>query len=234
MINICTFKWGTKYTVEHVARLRRMLARNLTIPYQFTLISDQPYPDRQALEYMGLDVRVVRLWDSMREAKLCGVRLRAFSRDVEPQLGKRFCWVDLDVVITGNVDHIFGRPEPFVGLATPRGPLHYNGSLIMMDAGARASVYAEWTPERYASLVKHYQAMGMKHGGQSDEGWMTYCLGGEEERFELVPNGIRYFKHLRPGPLDPSVRLVVMNGLRYDPSMPALQASHPWIKEHWR
>lgn len=242
-LSIVTFKWGDKYTLNHVARLHNMLARNLSIPWEFVLLTDDPR-DKE-IEDTSPTVhprsRVLPLWDDMRDAKLCGVRLRAFGPEMAELIGPRFAWVDLDVVVTGNVDHIFGRTEPFIALSTPAGPLYYNGSLVMMDAGARRRVHDLWTPEGYARMPAHYARLGMAAGGQSDEGWMTYVLGPNEARFNgdfgERRDGIYYFRRdLDKGkkPLPPDARLVVMNGRTFDPSFPALQSRCPWIKEHWR
>lgn len=236
MISICTFKWGNKYTQRHLVNLARMLHRNLTIAWEYVIISDDVADQKMGplLRAMGIETRVIPLWSEMRDAKLCGVRIAAFQTHMRKLIGPRFAWIDLDVVVTGNLDHVFSRTEDFVALATPQGPLHYNGSLVMMTAGARRQVYDRWNPRAYVALAPHYLALGMKHGGQSDEGWMTYVLGEGEARVGK-DDGIRYFKHLLGSPmLPPGTNLVVMNGLRYDPSMPTWQDGFPWIKEHWR
>lgn len=240
-LQIVAFKWGDKYTMEHVKRLRSMLARNLTIPWEFVLITDKQAEDTGALVGdfdRGLFTRVLPLWGEMRDAKLCGVRLRAFGADMRERIGERFAWIDLDVVITGNVDHIFGRTEPFVALATPRGPLVYNGSLVMMDAGAFRGVLERWTPERYQDLGPHYAKMGMHAGGVSDEGWMTAQIPLDDRVAGTVgrADGIYYFRHdLARGarPLPPDARMVIMNGRANDPSNAEAQRL-PWVQEHWR
>jgi hypothetical protein len=242
-LQICTFKWGNKYTLDHVARLHNMLARNLTLPWRFNLITDDPgdrvFEDLAPNVFPG--VRVLPLWEEMRDAKLCGVRLRAFGSDMREMIGERFAWIDLDVVITGNVDHIFSRPEPFIALSTPQGPLAYNGSLVMMDAGARPLVWAGWTRLAYASLPAHYRRLGMEAGGESDEGWMTRVLGPYEPRFNggwgRRDDGIYFFrKDLESGrkPLPANACMVIMNGRAFDPSSEKLQARAPWIAKHWR
>lgn len=238
-LNICTFKWGSKYSVEHVARLWRMLRRNLTIPWRATLITDSPQADAQELlgrpDLGSITWEVLDLgastWDKMRHAKLCGIRLSAFQPGIGELLGQRFCWVDMDVVITGNVDHIFGRTEPFVGLRTPKGPLYYNGSFVMMDAGRHPEVYAAWGPRLYSLLSAHYAQMGMQHGGQSDEGWMSFMLPPNLPTVG-VEDGIHYMKHIDG--LPQGARMVILNGRRFDPADPRLQKRHRWVKEHWR
>lgn len=237
VLQICTFKWGSKYSAEHVATLFSMLARNLTIPWEPVLITDDP--DDVPMWAGKPAFRVIPLWEEMKDAKLCGVRLRAFAEDMREIIGERFAWIDLDVVITGNVDHIFGRTEDFIALATPQGPLRYNGSLVMMDAGAYSYVHGLWTPEHYATLPTYYSMRGMHAGGQSDEGWMTLQLpelptfnGGWGKR----EDGIYYFrKDLQSGRLrlPTDARMVVMNGRANDPSFPDLQRRCPWLVEHW-
>jgi len=230
MLSICTFKWGDKYTLEHCTRWARMMRRNLTPGwFELVLITDRPEEAGDDLALGSEFNRIIPLWSAMSDAKLCGVRLHAFHPSMRELIGPRFAWVDLDVVVTGNVDHIFGR-------ATPQGPLWYNGSLIMMDAGARPQVESLWTPQAYAALPARYAAQGMRHGGQSDEGWMTAVLGPNEARVG-PSDGIRYFKHLeRTGStsLPPDTCMVIMNGLKYDPSMPKWQGQYPWIAKHWR
>lgn len=239
MLSIATFKWGTRYTLDHVARLRSMLARNLTIPWEFVLISDDP-EDEHFTAKAG--IRYVPLWAPMRGVKNCGVRLFAFHPKMRELIGPRFAWVDMDVVVTGNVDHLFSRPEPFVGLATPAPPMVFNGSFVMMDAGAFPKVFSTWTPERYEQCGKEWLRRGCAGGGASDEGWMSYLLenapgvgtiGGERGR-----DGVYYFKRhlLRPGmiPLPPDARLVIMNGKRFGPDLAEWKARAPWILDHWR
>lgn len=236
-LRIVTFKWGSKYRAEHVRRLENMLTRNLTIPFEFVLITDKPDDDADLAE------RVIPLWQDMQDAKLCGVRLRAFGPDMAELIGPRFAWIDLDVVITANVDHIFGRTEPFIALSTPRPPMPYNGSLVMMDAGAREEVYSRWNMQDYWTEGERLgRENGVKAGTVSDEGWMWHVLGTEEPVFngkgwEGREDGIYYFRHdLKQGvkPLPEGACMVIMNGRAFDPSLPRWQSRCPWIKEHWR
>lgn len=234
MLSICTFLWGTKYTHEHVLRLGRALRRNLTIPFRFVLISDQSMHDQLLLEGEdGAPDFFIPLWTEMNSAKLCGVRLKCFDPEMEDVLGERFAWIDLDVVITGNVDHIFGRTEDFIALQPPRPPMPINGSLVMMNAGARPRVYLDWTPHRYVAEGEAYsKRTGVIHGTVSDEGWMAVMLGDHEAKF-TAKDGIYYFRRLgveRALPAD--ARMVVFNGRKHDPANEVAQAL-PWVRANW-
>lgn len=229
-LRICVFKWGDKYSRRHVEVMRNMLQRNLTIPYEMVVISDNPR------DYEIEGVRYVPLWTQMREAKLCGVRLHAFHPSMADLIGPRFAWIDLDVVITGNVDHIFGRTERFVALQPPRPPMPINGSLVMMDAGVFPHVQSGWTLKKYHEVGDSLSRIhGIKAGTTSDEGWMWANVGENEAKISRA-DGVYFFKHdLQRGltPLPADAKMVIMNGKAFDPSMPQWRAKCPWIREFW-
>jgi hypothetical protein len=55
-------------------------------------------------------------------------------------------WLDLDCVVTGNLDPVLGRTEDFIAWKDIAPPQPYCGSLVMMDAGARRQVWDEFDP----------------------------------------------------------------------------------------
>lgn len=231
---ILTFKWGSRYTARHVNVLRSMLARHLRLDHEIVCVTD---------DCAGIDpaVRIVPLnspvWAPMRDARRCGVRIRAFAADMAEIVGPRFAWIDLDVVVTGDVTPIFARTEDFVITATPRPPLPYNGSIVLMAAGARRQVYETWTEADYTRRGEALgRARGVRHGTVSDEGWIA-CVLGDHEATWTRDDGIFYFRRdLDEGrkALPADARIVLLNGRRFDPSFPELQRRCPWIAEHWR
>lgn len=231
---IVAFKWGRKYSSYHVNVMRRMVARNLRLGHEFVCVTDDP---------AGLDpeIRIVpfgtRIWRRMRGAKLHGVRCRAFGADMAEIIGPRFAWIDLDVVITGDITPLLDRPEDFVITATPRPPLPYNASMVLMTAGSRREVHERWTEADYHRLGEQLgRERGVPFGTVSDEGWITVCLGDDEATWGTA-DGVYYFRHhldrgRRRLPAD--ARMVIMNGKAYDPALRQWQVLAPWICEHWR
>lgn len=220
-LKIITFKYGTKYTPDHVQRLNNMLRRHVHMDFEFIVIAD---------DATGLDgLRVLPLWDELRGERNCGVRLKAFDRAMADFIGPRFAWTDLDLVIVRDATHIFSRTEDFVITATPRPPLFYNGSLVMMNAGAREHLYTLYNPRDYVLKGKAY-------GTVSDEGWIGAVLGPGEATW-TKGDGVYYYRnHIEPvgGALPDDACIVLMNGKRFDPSRAELQRKSPWIEEHWR
>lgn len=233
MLQIVTFKYGTKYTAEHVLRLQSMINRNLNIPFQFCVVTDTPE------EFRGWELRVIPLWKELREARNCGVRLKTFSEEMREVIGARFCVIDLDVVIVADVTKMFSRPESFVIVKTPRPPLFYNASLVMMDAGSRANVYHDLGKslgEYQHRCAHHSREVKLGFDYISDEAWIAATLGPDEATWDQS-DGIYYYRnHIEPngGGLPEDARIVLMNGKRFDPSKPEWHKKSPWILEHWR
>lgn len=238
MIRVCTFKWDDpngrfnhlfRYGAEHVNRWARAVRRNLTLPHELVVITDDPAGITE-------DVRVVPLWDDWRHLGGCYVRLRAFAPDMTDTIGPRFVWMDLDCVITGSLDPLFSRAEPFVIWSNGYSGNPYCGSMAMMDAGARKEVWEDFDPETSRQEAKHYVG--------TDQAWIAHRLGPDEatwtqkdgvlSRYDVgILNGMtRGTYKLRPRPLPKGTRVVFFHGY-CDPSQDDIQEHLPWVKKFW-
>jgi len=242
MINICTFFWDDPnakhtnnyaFTSKHVNRLGRALRENLTIPYEYTVITEDPG---------GIDVglaRVVPLWNEFRDLGRCFVRLPFYSESVRSVLGDRIANIDLDVAIIGNVDHIFGRKEPFVGYKDTKNPRCYSGAFYMMDTGAKAQVYNSFkrmyhmipSDVRQQVFKTEYNKLSPFVG--SDQSWQTEVLGVGLPKITQEDGVWDYWsiEHLPEPPAN--ARIVFVNGMTRDVSMPSFHAKHPWMDKYW-
>ncbi len=210
---ICTWFWGTKYAGIYVDRLRAGVHRHLRQPHEFMVFAPEP-DDGPLLERPG-----------------CFARLRMFSPEwqrrqgIDP--GDRIVCMDLDSVLTGPLDPLFDRPEPFVILqgANASNPCPYNGSLMMLRAGYAPHVWDTFSLE--AAARTPFYAF------PDDQGWLAAVLPRQAGWRAGADSGVYAF--MKPGwpagnRLPPGARLVVFPGWR-DP----LRFEHlPWIKEHWR
>jgi hypothetical protein len=211
---IGTFLWGTKYGPEYVERLRAGVARHLRQPYRWEVFAPEP-EDMPLTERPG-----------------CLARLRMFSpawqakHGIEP--GDRLVCMDLDSIVTGPLDHLFDRPEPFVILqgANSSNPCPYNGSLILMRGGAHSEVWARFTPKEAAkaTIYEFFDDQAFYwHIIPNAAGWKA----GKE-------SGVYAFRKRswpsKSDDLPPGASLVAFPGWR-DPS----KFTHlPWVQEHWR
>lgn len=210
------------YDADCVNRLRRMLARHLTLPHELVCCTD--IPD-------GIDpgVRIVPL---PAEAKgLAGLRpkLYAFHPDAARLFGRRILMLDLDVVVCGSLDGLVGRSEPFLAWeGPPNNRCRYNTSFVLMDGGAFPDVWTRWDPETSPAELA---AAGYRDA--FDQDWIAHIVG---DRGATVPRsgaGIESFTPNRFRPLPDVAALVAFNG-RASPAMASCRRVAPWIVEHWR
>jgi hypothetical protein len=226
-LQIVLWKWANPsrlhilfdYSADAVNRLRRQLAEHLTIPHDVVCITDNP---------SGIDsgIRIIPLWPDTGELGGCWRRLRAFAPDMRTLIGPRFAWIDLDSVIVGSMDDILTRPEPIVLYrsnsveGTP-----YNGSMLLMDAGARAEVWDRFDQQRSPLIVKNAGLTG------TDQAWMAHVLGPHEAVWTAEQGVMHFMRDCVPDLPDHS-RIVFFPGVQ-KMHMPNAQRHAPWIQERF-
>lgn len=209
MLTIVGWLWHdelcrNQYLPEHVDNWARMIHRNLNMPHRFVLVTDHIQAKFCSL------VEKIRLWEDWRNIRCahwreefpqCWVRLKAFSRQARELFGERFVSIDLDCVVTGNLDGILGRTEDFVICRRPaikQDAINvYQASMWMMTAGAREKVWTDFagvpsleqiTQEYPPEIAAHYLA--------TDQGWMLYKLG-PDEAFWNMTDGVFFWPWLK-------------------------------------
>lgn len=234
---IC-FRWepqrGYRSTFgpEAVNVLRAMVARHYPHPHRFICFTDDP---------KGLDPRVDArpIWQDFAtipsphggKNPSCYRRLRLFRADMADLLGTtRFVSLDLDCVITRDLTPLWDRPEDFVmwGDTNPLPGSHYNGSMVLMTAGARQHVWDTFDPMTSPQRAKAAGCFG------SDQGWISYCLGPGEARWTKADGVYSFRNHLRDRTtsLPDNARIVFFHGST-DPWTPGLRHQYPWVGQHW-
>lgn len=232
---VVTWKWKpkegyrSKFGPETVNVLQRMVARHFPVPHRFICVTDDP---------KGIDpgVEVVPLWDDFSTLEnpsgpqnpSCFRRLRMFAPDAVRTFGPRFVSLDLDVVVTGDLRPLWLRPEAFViwGDTNPSTP--YNGSMMLLQAGARAKVWMDFDPIKSPKRAQDLGYFG------SDQAWIGACLGRGEAMWThkdgvySYRNQIGVFRQDLPS----NARIVIFHG-QHDPwsFFPQQQI---WVKEHYR
>lgn len=233
-IVIACWKWKPRtgyrstFTHDHVNTLRRMVARNCTIPHEFVCITDNP---------VGIDpdIRIIPLWENPaprygnESRPNCFYRVKAFSKEIGELIGKRFMWLDLDCVITGNIDHIVGSKHDFAMWGDTHPTTPYNGSLCIMNAGARERVWTMFNPTKSPDEGKKNRYIG------SDQAWIAVALGPDEHKFGKSDGIYSFGNHIlrERAPLPDNAAIVMFHG-RFDPWMEKVQLQWPWVKENYR
>ncbi len=105
-VHINCFKWGALYSADDVNRLRGIFARQLTIPHVFHCVTNE-------IENLRSDIVTHPLPDFSFTGRDCGNgrKLAIFMPDFLGLQGKLMVQIDIDMVLIGNVDFLFDRPE---------------------------------------------------------------------------------------------------------------------------
>jgi hypothetical protein len=136
------------------------------------------------------------------------------------------------VVITGDLASLWHRTEDIVlwGDTNPQPGSHYNGSMMLMTAGARSKVWTAFNP-----VTSPKQSLAARCWG-SDQGWISYTLGKGEAKWTKA-DGVYSFRNdlQRVGEsrhLPSNARMVIFHGA-HDPWGPFAQRWQ-WVQQHYR
>lgn len=131
--------WGNLYNVQYVERLRNMVARNLTIPYEFVCLTDHPSVP-EGVTKVPLDTTKTGWWNKIHLFK--------------PGLfgdATRIMYFDLDVVITNNLDKLACVQEEFCMIENfgpnKRHSAHNSSVLVWTPNERSEQIYTKFSPD---------------------------------------------------------------------------------------
>lgn len=206
---IC-IKWGTRYGPEYANRIYSMVARNVTPPFRVICFTDdragiRPEIDCYDLPDLGCPVptsapgkwRKTSLWGSTL-FDITGVAL----------------FIDLDVVITGNIDDFFtcGSPDDVILARNWIRPLERLGqtSVFRYPVGKHGYLLERLRqdPEGVASEYQFEQ----RYVTRCVRGGVKFFPRGTVKHFRLNCLGPWPLRYLRPARLPSSARMVLFPG----------------------
>ena len=100
--NVICMKWGTKFSADYVNILARMVRKNLTRPYRFVCFTE----DANGLD-ADIEVRPLPQMDLDAKLPERGWRKLTVFQKTLADLSGRALFIDLDVLICGNIDSFF-------------------------------------------------------------------------------------------------------------------------------
>lgn len=224
------FGYRSTFGPQTVNTLRRMVARHYPHPHRFICVTD---------ETSGLDPEVTVLPDFKDFVKVqspfggrnpsCYRRLRLYHPDAAQWFGQRFVALDLDTVITRDLTPLWNRPEDYVVWGDTNPTTLYNGSMVLMTAGARSKVWTDFDPRTSPRQAKAAKQFG------SDQGWVSYCLGPGEATWSRADGVYSFRCHISNNgrTLPDDARAIFFHG-QHDPWTPYVMSTYPWVKEHYR
>jgi len=115
-ITVLCVRFGNKYGREYVERLRNMVSRHMTIPYEFVCLTDDQHPIAGVRSIVQPNANYARGWWH---------KVHMFDPNIP--LSGRILYFDLDVVIHANIDKLAGYlTKEFVGILDFNRKFHAN------------------------------------------------------------------------------------------------------------
>lgn len=230
-VNIICLKWGKKYGPEYVNRLYAGFKRHTTVPFNFHCFTEDRRGIVEGVIIHPLPHNNLDGWWN---------KLYLFSEEIK--LDGRLFFVDLDTLITGNVDQIISHNKGFVVLRDfykaekDVKSIHMGSGLMSFDAHKHPNIWKNFIKDPI-----HIVASIKPHG---DQAWIQKQVAEHDRQYwqDLYPNQVVSFKvHCTKG-LPPDARIVCYHGI---PSIPdsitkttRAQARvfnpAPWVNDHWK
>jgi hypothetical protein len=244
MLAVTTFLWNDServrnytFTHEHVRILKRMVERNLTAPHKFLCVTDQ--------EIDGVNTVHIDMAKHVPNTVYARLMMR------RPDFGElidadRVFNLDLDLVITGNIDSLVCRPEGSVFWKNPNfgqpQRAYYQSSIQLFTPGHLPFLWEAFDPQ--TQLLPDGFPINWRFGGK-EQAWISEMIPWDDERCAAMDIG--RWDH-RDGiygagrmlkdqgvrtTLPDNAKIVSFPGNRL-PDQPEVQESHPWIGEFYK
>ena len=194
MLKICTVYYGDRYTPDYVGKLYDSIRRNCSIPFQSICISDNP----------NVEADLILPYNHHSDIKKHWHKLKFFSPHFGYQdPGDDIIIMDIDQVITNNVDDLIGHPVQEKELITygiwwnkwwrdgeasvtiPRTALQTNGGFYKFKSGSLSYVWDDfienpkfWQMHYYNERIVHFPY----YGEQNYVNWRAW-----ENNIKIIP-----------------------------------------------
>lgn len=203
------------YTSEWVNKLANMVDKNMSLPHEHICLTDYP---------KGIDKRIkiipikMKNWYNNRG---WWAKTECFNPKIQELLCERNLLLDLDSLITGNLDEMVNLEGDFLCAEStapnfkPKGVItKYGSSIVIWDRGSRPQIYTELTKDIPYRL-------------RGDQDWMAEILGEEK----IIPK--KYYQRLggckKDGP-DKKTKVVFC----VKPKNDVAAREFKWVEEIWK
>lgn len=214
MTNVVCIKQGRLYGPHYANILYNSLRRNSTIPFRFVCFTD----DRE-----GLDPAIeARPFPYMLRGWWCKIPLFAPAPCIADD---QIVAIDLDVVITGNIDWLLTYRGDFCAVRDWTRSKYYNGSLWSLRAGKNTHVWEKFVDQGDEVMKTYY----------SDQEWIREQIPQADTFQDLFPGNVlsfaQHFNNLEKPEFSKEASIYLFHGFP-KPSEAAKRIL--WVREHWR
>jgi hypothetical protein len=229
-VTVLCVRFGTKYGIDYVERLRNMVARHLSIPYEFCCLTDDPRP---------IDGVKLLLQQSAGYTKPWWHKVHMFDPRLDVQ--GRILYFDLDVIIGNSLDKLLDNlGDNFMGIQDFNRKFHpnwraLNSSVMSWQHRSQSDIWNKFAENPTAAQRLH---------GDQDWIWQMAAnrikfwpvpwiqsykweLRGRDEL--IVRTGKGGFKTVMTDPIDQECSVAVFHG---DPKPEDVQDA--FVVDNWQ
>jgi hypothetical protein len=222
MLKICTVYFKGFYTPDYVSKLYRSLKRNSTVPFEFICLSDTN----------DIEADVILPYNHNSDIKKHWHKLKFFSPQFGGQkLGDDIIIMDIDQVITNNVDDLIGFPVKENELVSYGqwwdNKLKLNGGFYKFKSGSLKKIWDDfslnptyWQMHYYNNGDVHYKY----YGEQNYVNWKV-----QENNIKLTTTPKRWLAKYSDN-LKSNIKLNMIYSKKFNTDYMILDKPHKYIK----
>lgn len=224
MNNIICLKHGTKFDAGYVNKLYYGVKRNTTVPFTFHCFTENGGGLNPDIKTHPLPYDNIEGW---------WYKLYLFSDEID--IEGRVLYIDLDTLITGNIDHYLEHNKGFVVLRDLWAKQNNVGSALMsFNVGEHKHIWD--------TFIKNPQAAIQELRPHGDQKWIQKQQHQRIYWQDLFKNEIMSFKSDCRNGLPSNAKIVCYHG---KPSIPEsintttkvqrfVIPPTPWVKKYWK
>lgn len=216
-LNVVCVKVKPKYDAEYVNKLYRGVARNLTQPFKFICLTDEPSGIDPAIQVIPVtNHRLPGWWQ----------KISLFKPLAEIQ--GRILYFDLDTVITGPLTDVASYDGEFAIIKPFYRPFGFMSSVMAFESGFGQHVWTEFMKNPEANMQTCAPAPHL-NGAWGDQRWLEMCFDRADYVQDLFPGQFVSYKAdaLREGRIPVDARVVLFHG------EPRPHEVDGWVRQYW-
>jgi len=228
-ITVLCVKFGPLYTKDYVEKLRNMVRRHLTVPYELVCLTDDQHP-----------IDGVRSIVQPHAGYQKGWWHKVHMFDPSLNLKGRVLYFDLDVVIHNNIDKlVLGYENKFLGIRDFNRKFNpswsiLNSSVMSWPAGLHPDIYTVFKNDTKKAMKLHgdqdwiWQVAKTRITFWPDK-WLQSYKWEIRDRNELIyEKGKRYFRNVKNTKMPQDCSVCVFHG---DPK--PSEVFDPYVVDNW-
>lgn len=224
MYNVVSLKHGTKYDADYVNKLFCGVRRNTTVDFTFHCFTD---------DSEGLHEDIVA--HPLPHTNVSGWWQKLYMFSDEINIEGRMLFLDLDTLITGNIDHYITQTAGFIVLRDLwAGGINVGSAIMSFEVGKHKQIWDTFIADPTAAIN-----LLRPHG---DQKWIQRHEPNRMYWQDLCPKEIMSFKSDCRGGLPANAKIVCYHGA---PSIPESihETTHvqrfvipptAWVKDYWK